>query len=179
MNVSSPQQRASVSEILVPWGSCLADKFAHFPWYLDKGAMSFSPIRFLIPALIQLDVVVVQLLSRVWLSVTPWTVTLQAPLSYTISRSLLRFMCLESVMLSNHLILCRPLLLLNSSFPIIEGFSNEFAVPIRWPKSWSFSFSNSLSNEHPGLISFSNGWFDLLAVQRTLKNHLRYHNLKA
>ena len=135
MNVSSPQQRASVPEILVPWGSCLADKFAHFPWYLDKGAMSFSSIRFLIPALIQLDVVVVQLLSRVWLSVTPWTVTLQAPLSYTISRSLLRFMCLESVMLSNHLILCHPLLLLISRFPSIRVFSNTYIPHLLDPLS--------------------------------------------
>ena len=123
-DVSSPQQ--CVPEILVPGGSCLADKFAHFPCYLDKGAVSFSTIRFLIPALTQLDVVVVQLLSRVWLSATPWTAALQAPLAHTVSRSLLRFMSLESVMLSNHLILCYPLLLFISIFPSIRVFSNTY-----------------------------------------------------
>ena len=129
-DVSSPQQR--VPEILVPWGSCLADKFAHFPCYLDKGAMSFSTIRFLIPALTQLDVVVVQLLSRVWLSATPWTAALQAPLARTVSRSFLRFMSLESVMLSN---LSSSATLFSFSFPSFPA-SGSFPIHIS-PTSWT------------------------------------------
>ena len=97
----------------------------------------------------------------------PWTATRQASLSITNSRSLLRLVSLESVMPSNHLILCRPLLLLPSIFPSIRVFSNELALWIRWPKYWSFSFSISPSNEHPGLISFRMDWLDLLAVQGT------------
>ena len=94
----------------------------------------------------------------------PWTVEYQAPLSSTISQSLLKFRSTESVMLSNHLILCRPLLLLPSVFPSIRVSSNELAVLIKWPKYWSFSFSTSPSNEYSGLISFRMDWFDLLAV---------------
>jgi len=90
-----------------------------------------------------------------------------------------RFMSIESVMLFNHLILCHPLLLLPSIFPSIRDFSNELALPIRWPKYWSFSFSNSPSNEYSGLIYFRIDWFDLLAVQGTLKNILQHHSLKA
>ena len=123
--------------------------------------------------------VVVQFLSRVWLFVTPWTVAHQASLSYMISWSLLKLMLIETVMLSNHLILCHPLLLLLSFFPSIRVFSNESAVCIRWSKYWSFSFSISPSNEYSGLISFKIDWFDLLAAQGTLRSLLQHHNLKA
>ena len=120
----------------------------------------------------------VQLLSRVWLFVTPWTAARQVSLSITNSRSSLKLMSIESVMPSNHLILCRPLLLLPSIFPSIRVFSNESALPIRWPKDWSFNFNISPSNEHPGLISFRMDWLDLLAVQGTLKNLLQHHSSK-
>ena len=121
----------------------------------------------------------VQLLSRVWLFVTPWTAARQASLSITNSWSLLKLMFIESVMPSNHLILCHPLLLLPSIFPSIRVFSNESALLIRWPKYWSFSFNISPSNEHPGLISFRMDWLDLLAVQGTLKSLLQHHSSKA
>ena len=98
--------------------------------------------------------------------------------SFTISRSLLKLMSIELVMPSNHLILCCLLLLLPSVFPSIRVFSNELALCISWPKYWSFSFSISLSSEYSGLISFRIDWFDLLAVQGTLKNLLQYHNPK-
>ena len=110
--------------------------------------------------------VVVQSLSRVWLFVTPWTTAHQASLSFTISQSLLKLMSTESVMPSNQLILCRPLLLLPSIFPSVI-FSSELALCIRWPKYWSFSFSISLSNEYSALLSFRIDWFDLLEVQGT------------
>ena len=110
-----------------------------------------------------------QSLSRVWLFVTPWTAARQASLFITNSQSLLKPMSIKPVMPSNHLILCRPLLLLPSIFPRIRVFSNESALCIRWPKDWSFSFSVSPSNEHPGLISFRMDWLDLLAVQGTLR----------
>ena len=106
----------------------------------------------------------VQSLSRVQLFATPWTAACQASLSITNSRSLLKLMSIESVMPSNHLILCRPLLLLPSIFPSIRVFTNESAFHIRWPKYWSFSFNISPSNEHSGLISFRINWLDLLAV---------------
>ena len=122
--------------------------------------------------------VVVQLLSCVWLLATPWTVARQAPLSFTISLSLLKFMSTELVMLSNHLILYCPLLLLSSIFPSIRLFSNESVLCIRWPKCWSFSFSISPSNEYSGLISFRINWLDLLAVQGTLKSLLQHHSSK-
>ena len=125
-------------------------------------------------------VMVVQLLSQcVQLFMTPWTAAHQAPLSSTISQSLLRCMSIESVMLSNHLILCCPLLLLPSIFPSIRVFSSELALHMRWPKQWSFSFSITPSNEYSGLISFRIDWFDLLAVQGTLKSLLQHHNSKA
>ena len=111
----------------------------------------------------------VQLLSCVRLFVTPWTAAHQASLSITHSQSLLKLMFIESVMPSNHLILCHSLLLLPSIFPSIRVFSNESVLPIRWPKYWSFSFSISPSNEYSGLISFRMDWLDLLAVQGTLK----------
>ena len=112
-------------------------------------------------------------------SVTSWTAALQAFLSITNSWSLLKLMSVESVMPSNHLILCRPLLLLSSIFPSIRFFSNESALCIRWPKYWSFSFNISPSNEYSGLISFRMDWLDLLAVQGTLKSLLQHHSSKA
>ena len=112
-------------------------------------------------------------------SVTPWTATWQASLSITNSQSLPKLMSIESMVPSNHLILCRPLLLLPSIFPSIRVFSNRSVLRVRWPKYWNFSFSNSPSNEHPGLISFSMDWLDLLAVQGTLKSLLQHHSSKA
>ena len=110
---------------------------------------------------------------------TPWTAAHQASLSITNSQSLLKLMSIESVMPSNHLIFCRPLLLLPSIFPSIRVFSNESVLHIRWPKYWSFSFSISHSNEHSALISFRMDWLDLLAVQGTLKSLLQHHNSEA
>ena len=109
----------------------------------------------------------------------PWTVARQASLFLTNSWSLLKLMSFESVMSSNHLILCHPLLLLPSIFPSIRVFSNESVLCIRWPKYWSFSFSISPSNEYLGLISFRMDWLDLLAVQGTLKSLLQHHSSKA
>ena len=120
----------------------------------------------------------VQLLSRVQLFVTPWTAARQVSLSITNSQSPPKPMSIESLMPSNHLILCRPLLL-PSIFPSIRVFANESALRIRWPKYWSFSFSISPSNEHPELISFRMDWLDLLAVQGTLKSLLQHHSSKA
>ena len=112
-------------------------------------------------------------------SVTPGTAARQASLSFTISWSLLKCISIEWVMPSNYLVLCHPLLLLPSIFPSIRVFSNESALPIRWPKYWSFSFSISPSNEYIGLISLRIDWFDFLAVQRTLKRLLQHHSSKA
>ena len=121
----------------------------------------------------------VQSFSRVQLSATPWTTALQASLSITNSRSLPKLMPIELVMPSNHLVLCRPLLLLSSIFPSIGVFSNESALHTRWPKYWSFSFNISPSNKHPGLISFRTDWLDLLTVQGTLKSLFQHHSSKA
>ena len=121
----------------------------------------------------------VQSLGRVWLFVTPWTAARQASRSITNSWSLLKLMCIDSVVLSNHLILCHPLLLLPLIFPSIIVFSNESVLLIRWPKYWSSSFSISPSNEYAGLISFRIDWFDLLAAQGILKSLLQYHSSKA
>ena len=114
------------------------------------------------------------------LFVTPWTEACQASLSFTISWSLLKLMSIEKVLLSNHLILCRPLLLMPSIFPSIRVFSSESALHIRWPKYWSFSFSFSISpsNEYSGLIFFRIDWF-ALAIQGIIKSLLQHHNLKA
>ena len=120
-----------------------------------------------------------QLQSHVQPFATLWTAAHQASLSITNSRSLLKLMSIESVMPSNHLSLCRPLLLLPSIFPSIRVFSNESALHISWPKYWSFSFSISPWNEHPGLISFRMDWLDLLAAQGTLKSLLQHHSSKA
>ena len=121
----------------------------------------------------------VQSLSHVQLFATPWTAACQASLSITNSRSLLKLMSIESVMPSNYLILCRPLLLLLPIPPSIRVFSNESVLCNRWPKFCSFSFNISLSNEYSGLISFRMDWLDLLAVQGTLKSLLQHHSSKA
>ena len=121
----------------------------------------------------------VQSFSHLWLFVTPWIAARQAFLSFAISQSLFKFMPIKSVMPSNHLILCRPLLLLPSVFPSIRVFSNESVLRIRWPKYWSFSFSISPYNEYLELISFRMDWLDLLAVQGTLKSLLQHHSSKA
>ena len=120
--------------------------------------------------------VVVQLLSRVQLFETPWTAACQASLSLTIFQSLLKLISIESVMPSNHIVLYHPLLLLPSVFPSIRVFSNESGIRIRWPKYWSFSISPS--NEYSGLISFKMDWFDLLALQGSLKSLLQHHSSK-
>ena len=121
----------------------------------------------------------VQSLSRVSLFVTPWTAAHQASLSITNSRSLLKLMSIKSVMPSNHLILCCPLLLPPLIFPSIRVFSNQSALCIGWPKYWSFSFSIHPSNEYSGLTSFRMDWLDLLAVQGILKSLLQHHSSKA
>ena len=124
-----------------------------------------------------IQVISVLSLSCVQLFVTPWTAAHQA--SITNSWSLLKLMSIELVMPSNHLILCRPLVLPPSIFPSIRVFSNESVLCIRWPRCWSFSFSISPSNEYSGLISFRMDWLDLLAVQGTLKSLLQHHSSKA
>ena len=116
--------------------------------------------------------------SCVQVFVTPWTAVHQASLSITNSRSLLKLMSIKSVMTSNHLILCHPPLLPSSIFPSIRDFSNESALRFRWPKYWSFSFSIIPSSEYSGLISFRIDWFDLLALQGTLKSLLQNHSSK-
>ena len=121
----------------------------------------------------------VQSLSRVWLFVTPWTAACQASQSIINSRSLLKLMPIVSVMPSNHLILCHPLLLLPSILPSIRVSSNESVFHIRWPKCWSFSFTINPSNEYSGLISLRMNWLDLFAVQGTLKSLLQHHSSKA
>ena len=124
------------------------------------------------------NLIVVWLLSHVWLFESPWTVAHQASLSFTISWSLLKLMSIESVP-SNHLILCRPLLLLPSVFASLRVFSNESVLRIRWPEYWSFSFSIGPFNEYSGLIFFRMDWLDFLAVQGTRKSLLQHHSSKA
>ena len=120
-----------------------------------------------------------QSLTHVWLLATPWSAAHQASLSITKSQSPFKSMSTDSVMPSNHSILCRPLLLLPSIFPSIRVFSNESVIHIRWPKYWTLSFNISPSNEHPGLISFRMDLLDLLEVQGTLKSLLQHHSSKA
>ena len=148
------------------------------PVYISrkKKSRSTSSKRYVYPVVYS---TVVQLLSCVQFFATPWTATHQASLSFPISQSLLRLMSIESVIPSNHLILCHPLLLLPSVFASIRVFSNESVLRIRWPKYWSCSFSISPSNEYSGLISFRIDWFDLLAGQGTLKSLIQHHNSKA
>ena len=117
--------------------------------------------------------------SCLTLFATTWIAVCHASLSITNSQSLLKHMSIESVMPSNHLILCHPLLLLPSIFPSISVFSNESVLRIRWPKYWSFSFNISPSNEYSGLVSFRMDWLDLFAVQGTLKSLLQHHSSKA
>ena len=121
----------------------------------------------------------VQLLSPVWLFVTSWIAARQASLSITNSQSPPKLISIESVMLSSHLILCPPLLLLPPIPPSIRVFSNESTLRMRWPKYWSFSFSISPSNEHSGLVSFRMDWLDLFSVQGILKSLLQHHSSKA
>ena len=120
-----------------------------------------------------------QSLSRIQLFATPWTAAHQASLSITNSQSSPKLMSIELMMSSNHLIFCRPLLILPSIFPSSRVFSNESGLHIRWPKYWSFSFNISPSSEHPGLISFRMDWLDLLTIQGTLKSLLQHHSSKA
>ena len=119
------------------------------------------------------------MLSRIQLFATPWIAVRQASGSITNFQSLLKLLSIESVMPSNYLILCHPLLLLPSIFPSIRVFSNESVLHIRWQEYWSFSFSISVSNEYSGLISFRMDWLDLLAIQGTLKSLLQHHSSKA
>ena len=137
---------------------------------IDKNISNCTLVEFVISGS-------VQLLSHVWLFATPWNVARQASLSITNFQSLLKLISIESVMPSNHLILYHPLLLLPSIFPSIRVFSNESALCISWPKYRSFSISPS--SEHSGLISFKTDWFDILAVQGTLKSLLQHHSSKA
>ena len=146
---------------------------SHIPPTHQPPPVSTSHIRAL--------VVVLQSFSHIQLFATPWTteVHFSPSLSFTISRCLLKFISIRSVMPSNHLILCHPLFLLPSIFPSIRIFSNASALHTRWPKYWSFHFNISPSNEYSGLISFRTDWFDILAVQGTLKSLLQYHSSKA
>ena len=124
-------------------------------------------------------VAAVQLLSHARLLATPWTAAHKVSLSFTISWSLLKLVFIKGVMPSNHLILCHPLYLMPSILASIRVFSNESTLHMRWPKNWSFSFSISPSNEHPGLFSFRIDWLDLLAIQGTLKSLLQHQSSKA
>ena len=143
---------------------------------LSKSSIQFSVYGWsCVPSLL-FQFSTVQWLSLVQFFETPWITAHQASLSITNSQRLLKLMSIELVMPSSHLILCRPLLLLPPIPPSIGVFSNESTLPMRWPKYWSFSFSISLSKEHPELISFRMGWLDLLAVQGTLKSLLQHHS---
>ena len=154
--------------------SCLDSVTSAWPWYSSPGTVSiFRNVQ----SLVSCCCFFVQSLSHVWPLVTPWTAACQVSLSFTISWNLLKLMSIESVIPSNHLILCRPLLLLPSIFPSIRVSSNESALRIRWPEYWSFSICPS--NEYSGLISFMIDWLDLLAVQKTLKSLLQHHSSKA
>ena len=157
------------------------------PWKLEKERQYFYSIIisalfnscFLITLIISISAIL-QLLSCVRLFATPWNAAHQASLSFTVSRSVLKHMSTESVMPSNHLILCLPLLLLcPQPFPASGSFSNKSVLRIRWPKYWGFSFSISPSNEYSRLISFRIDWFDLLTVQGTPKSLLQYHSSRA
>ena len=154
------KEMAAYSSIL-PW---------RIPWTEEPGGLDTTE---------WLQFSSVQSLSHVWLFATPWAAPCQASLSISNSQSLPKPISIVLVIPSNHLILCRPLLLLSSIFPSIRVFSNESALCIRWPKYWSFSFNSSPSNEHQGLISFRMDWLDLLAVQGALKSFLQHHNSKA
>ena len=152
--------------------SCISLRF-FIIWVIREAQFLRSSLTF------KVDHISVQSLSRVWLFVTPWTAACQASLSITNSWSPPKPMSIESVMPSNHLILCCLLLVLPPVFPSIRVFSNESALCIKWPKYWSFSFNISPSDEHPGLISFRMDWMDLLAVRGTLESLLQHHSSKA
>ena len=152
---------------------------SYFNWSLNQENMFNFVISLLFKKIFYCPVQSVQSLSRIQLFTTPWTAARQTSLSITNSWSSPKLMSIESVMPSNHLILCHPLLLLLSVFPSIRVFSSESALHIRWPKYWSFSFNISPSDEHPGLISFRMYWLDLLAVQGTLKSILQHHQFIA
>ena len=141
-----------------------------------SSSIFFHKMQIISPILMK--VVVVQGLSCVWLLAPPWTAACQASLSFNIFWSCLKIMSINSVMPSNHLVLCHPLLRLPLSFPASGFFSNESDLCTSWPKHWSFSFSISPSNEYSGLISFRMNWFDFLAVQGTPKSLLHHHSLK-
>ena len=152
----------------------------HFTLWATREAHRDVDVRILLPGASYFkSISSVRSLSRVQLFATSWTAAHQASLSFTNSQSLLQLMCIESVMPSNHLIFCRPLLLLPSVFPSIRVFSSELALHLRWPKFWSFRFSISPSNGYSGLMSFRVDWLDLFAVQGTLKSLLQHHNSKA
>ena len=145
-------------------------------WFqIGKGACQGCILSYTLLIWLICRTIVVQSLSRVWLFVIPWTAACQASLSFNNSQSLLKLKSIESVMPSNYLILCHSLLLLPSIFHEHPVFSDKSVLCIRWPKYWSFSFSISPSNEYSGLISFRIDWFDLLAVQGTLKSLLQHH----
>ena len=150
---------------------------AYLPPHLCLSKPPHSLPRILIQPFHIIYEIVVHSLSCVQLFATPWTAACQASLFFTISQSLLKLMSIESMIPSNHLIFCHPLLLMPSIFHSIKIFSNESALCIKWPKYWSFSISPS--NEYSGLISFRVDWFDLLSVQRTLKSLLQHHSLKS
>ena len=158
--------------MLVFWMLSFKSAFSLFSFTLIKCLFSSSSL-----SAIQFSSV--QSLSHVWLFVTPWVTACQASLSINNYQTLLKLMSIEFVMPSSHLILCHPLLLLPPIPPSIRVFSNESTLRRRWLKYWSFSFSISPSNEHPGLISFRMDWLDLLAVQGTLKSLLKHNSSKA
>ena len=174
LKLNTPSACYSATKLLSISVSCLI--FSSLDWLLTSNLLLISHK---ICTVLEVIFSSVQSLSRVRLFVTPWTAALQASLSITNSWSLPKPISIESVMPSNHLILCRPLLLLPSIFPSIRVFSSESALCIRWPKYWSFSFNIRPSNERPGLISFRMDWLDLLAVQGTLKSLLQHHSSKA
>ena len=174
-----------------PWGRRESDVTEHAHkncYYLKKWTIIFKNVCFFICHFLlsrycyfcpYLFTGTLQLLSRIWFFVTPWTTAHQASLSITNSQSLLKLMSIELVMPSNHLIFCHPLLFLPLIFPCIRVFSKESVLPLRWPKYWSFSFGIRPSNEYSGLISFRMDWLDLFTVQGTLKSLLQYHSSKA
>ena len=158
---------------------CLAHKLkAITPYSLSEHIIFIKDACKILVKLSWQPYLVVQSLSCVWLFVTPWTTAFQASLSFTISWSLLKRMSIESVMPSNYLILCLPLILLPSIFPRVRVFSSVPTIHTGWPKYWSFNFSISPSTEYSGLISFMIDWFYLLTVQGTLRSLLQYHNSK-
>ena len=162
------------------WLHCNLCCIPPFISYLSKYCLPLTSwAHYLLKRLLATQFSSVQSLSHVRIFATPWIAARQASLSITTTQSSLRSTSIESVMPSSHLILCHPLLLLPPVPPSIKVFSNEATLHMRWPKSWSFSFSIIPSKEYPGLISFRMDWLDLLAVQGTLKSLLQHHISKA